>query len=437
MEHASSTPTDRSSDPCGRRVRRWRLVPPAVTPVTAGDLAAGAVGQLRGRGRDRFRNAVESFLDAETAATYTSFRRTLGACLQALASAADADRDRVLVPAFCSSDFPEAIDGVGLEAVRYDVDPTSLALRLGTIESAMTPPPLAVVAVNVLGYSSPMAALAQRCERAGTFLVEALGYALGTHYESQPLGTFGDCAVLNFQQGKPIPVGGGMIVAQESTLDVGDDGRPTVGPNAGTLAGYAALSRPRPYYLYNRSKRGLARAGLTGRVSTHPESKMGVDYAPPYARMSNFQATIGNRIFDGLEDHRRKRAAGATYYREALAGEPALTHLTPVDGLSRLQHVRYPIRLRTERLRDEVKNALRDSGVQATTLYDWPRIDPDDFPGAARLQRTILTLPTHPYVDDRDRRHIVDTIRTTIDRHAPMERSGIEGDESGLETPAE
>jgi dTDP-4-amino-4,6-dideoxygalactose transaminase len=416
MEQALPNPPDHSAREAegSSRYRRWRLVPPAVTPVTASDLRAGAIGHLRGTGRDRLCNSIETFHDAEGSATYTSFRRTLGACFQELTARADHDRRTVLIPAFCSSDFPDAIEGVGLEPVRYDIEPETLSLDVASLTDTLEREPLAVVAVNVLGYSSPMAEIASLAEDADAYLVEALGYALGATYENLRLGTFGDCAVLNFQQGKPIPVGGGMVVSQNPEFRFTDEDRPAIGPNAGTLAGYAALSRSRPYYGYRRLMSGLEAVGVTGRVTTHPESKTAVTYAPPYSTISNFQGAIGRRIFDRLPEHRERRAATARYYADGLSDEPALDHVTPIEGLSGVQYVRYPIRLRTSALRDAVQSALRDAGVQATTLYDWPVLDADTFPGAARLQQTILTLPTHPYVDDRDRRLIVHTIRSAI-----------------------
>ena len=393
--------------------RQFRLVPPAITPLRAADIGAGCVGQLRGRGRDEFRRDVESFLDAESSATYTSFRRTLAGCFHELA--ADTDRTDVLIPAFCSSDFPDAIEGVGLEPVRYDIDPETLSLDLPAVTEALGQRPLAVVAVNVLGYSSPMAELAARCDAHDVPLVEALGYAFGTEYEGQRLGTFGDCAVLNFQQGKPIPVGGGMVVSQRPEHCFGDDMRPAAAPNVTALAGYTALGRPRPYYAYSRLRDALDDAGRLGeRATTHPESKFDVAYDPPFATISNFQGAVAHRLFGRLADHRRRRARTAGRYADALRDCGGVSVLDPIPGLSKLQYVRLPLAAETEALRDRLVAALDGVGVQATTLYDWPVLDSETFPGAADLQRRILTLPTHPYVDEADRQLIVDTVRRVV-----------------------
>jgi dTDP-4-amino-4,6-dideoxygalactose transaminase len=399
-----------------RRARRYRIVPPAITPIGLADVAAGVLGQLRDRGRDDFRRDIEQFLDAEHTATYTSFRRTLAGCFHELATNGADGRNEVLIPAFCSPDYPDVIETLGLRPVRYDIDPETLAAETSAIEEALGPNTLAVVSINVLGYGSSIADLAARCDRHDAYLLEALGYALGTTYEGDRLGTFGDCAILNFQQGKPIPVGGGMVASRSPELQFDDENRSAVEANIGTMVGYAALSHPRPYYLYSRVKARLDGVGNLGvRATTHPGSTSESSYAPPFETISNFQGAIARRVFDNLDEHREHRERTARYYSDQLSDCPGVDHVVPVDGLSKLQHVRFPLVAETETLRDEIRNALGEVGIQTTKLYDWPVIDPSEFPGAGALQRTILTLPIHPYVDDRDRRLVVETVREAVE----------------------
>lgn len=416
-DEARTDADDRSAtrsegDPRAPDAPRFRRLAPAVTPLGAGDLVSGLSGQRAGTGRDEFRDEIAAFLDATSTATYTSFRRALCACLLTLSAADDEGRTDVLVPAFCSADFPEAIEGAGLNAVRYDVDPASLALDPGAAAAKTDADTLALVSVNVLGYGSEMDRIASHCESNDVFLVEALGYAVGSAYDGDRLGTFGDCSVLNFQQGKPIPVGGGMVASRDPELEFDDDGREQVAPNVAALSGYAALGRPRPYYCYSRVKALLDRFGeSTTRHSTHPESKFDVPYAPPFATMSDFQGAIGRRVFRRRDADRRRRERTANAYAAELADCPHVDRVRPVDGLTDHQHVRYPLLVDDPAVRDEIAAALDDLGVEASPLYDWPPIEPERFPGAARLQREILTLPTHPYVDADDRRRIARTVR--------------------------
>lgn len=405
----------------GDAARRFRLVPPAITPVGVRDLLAGLRAHRRGEGRREFRESLRSFLDADTAATYTSYRRALGACFLELRDAAEADGlDRVLVPAFASSDFADAAEGVGLTVERYDIDADSLAVRPETLTGRLDDA-LALVAVNVLGYSSRMDALERLCAETDTVLVEALGYALGSAYRGRRLGTFGDVVVVNFQQGKPIPVGGGMVLSHEQSVSVSDDDRPDVSPNLAALSGYAVCGRPRLYYLYSELTDRLSiHDGIEERATTHPGSKLDVEYGRPFARMSNFQCAVGDNVFDRLDEYRQHRERTARQYRRELADCPGIDLLDPVAGLSDHQYVRFPV-LADPALRPEIRDALAETGVQSTTLYDWPVLDESAFPAAARVQRRILTLPTHPYVDERDRQRIVETVRETVTDHRRRE----------------
>jgi perosamine synthetase len=391
------------------RGRRHRLLAPAVTPLRVSDLAAGVASHVRGTGRDRFRETIARVLDADRTATYTSYRRALGACFRELASGAG-DRGTVLIPAFCSYDFPHAVEGVGLSVERYDVAPQTLTADLDSLETGVLDDALALVSVAPLGYGPRMDALAARCDATDTYLVETLGYALGTEYRGRRLGTFGDCTVLNFQQGKPVPVGGGMVASRTDAVALDDAGREAVAPNAGTLAGYTLLSRPRGYALYDALSDLIeATDVLADRATTHPGSTGDVAYEPPFDTMSGFQGAVARRTFERLPEHRRERARTARFYADTLQ-HPRVEHLRPVAGLSKHNFVRYPLLVDPPSLRERLRDALGAVGVQTSRLYDWPPVDADRFPGAARLQDAIVTLPTHPFVDDRDRQRIADTV---------------------------
>lgn len=411
----TETPPESTVRPGGAAARRWRMVPPAVTPLTAGSIRDGIIDHMRGRGRAGFRSDLVSMLTARNAGTYTSFRRALAGCFLELARTESGDRKSILIPAFCSSDYIDAIEGVGLRPLQYDVDPDTLAADVASVKEGLQQDPLAVVTINVLGYGSAMEKIARLCADQDAYLVEALGYALGTTYRDKRLGRFGDCSVLNFQQGKPIPVGGGMVVGQAESLEFQDANRPAVAPNALALSGYAALSRPRPYYAYRKLSEVIATlpVGVT-RDTTHPEPKFDVEYSPPFATISNFQGSVGRRVLQDLDAHQTHRQRTAEFFARELRDLAPLGQPTPVDGLSNIQYVRFPLLVDTPALRTRIKQALKRNGIHATSLYDWPGIDSDEYPGAAQLQEAILTLPTHPYVDARDREVIVETIRTVV-----------------------
>jgi len=386
-----------------------RTVPSAVTPISPQDLLTGVYQQCRSQGRMQFRTEILRYLNGRSAATYTSFRRALAACLLTLR--AESGAKTVLIPSFCSSDYPKAIDGTGLRYRRYDVSPRSLAAELDSLRAQSFDDVLAVIAVNVLGYTSDMDHLRTLCDEHDVFLVEALGYGLGTEYKRRRLGQFGDCSILNFQQGKPLPIGGGMVVSQNPKLTFSDANRESVPPNILSLVGYMAFSHPEMYGLYRNGGDKLATV-LTGdeRPSTHPESKEAVTYAPPFKTISNFQGSVGSLILDRLSKHRTARAKSARWYTNKLADISGIELLSPIEGVSNHSYVRYPLLVDSQTHRESIHESLEQIGIQSSMLYDWPPIESSAHPGGATLQNHLLTLPTHPYVTENDRRRICSSI---------------------------
>lgn len=405
--------------------RRFGLVPRAVTPLRPLDLLAGAVGHVDGTGLDEFREAIASRLGARHVATYPSFRHAICSCLRGLATADPEARTGVVVPAYSCPDFFVAIEEAGLDAVPCDVDPSTLAIDLDSAEAAITSDTLAVLAVNHLGYGNRMDALRDLCTDCGVYLVEDLGYSFGTEFEGGPLGTFGEAAVLNFKEGKAVPVGGGMVTSNREWLDVSDAGRDSVSQNAPILFGYTLFAMPTTYGLYEAVSSYLERSGVFGRtVSLHSESGDSMDFSPPHSTMSAFQGGVGTRVLERLDAHRRRRAETASYYEERLADLDGLSQIRRVPGVSNVQYIRYPILLEDEPLRERVRSALVEVGIDAAALYRSLDVDADEHPDAARVRRRILTLPTHPYVRPADRRVAVDVVRQTV-RTARQDRRPI------------
>jgi perosamine synthetase len=389
---------------------RYRLVPAAVTPIRFSELYSAYIHHRRATGRGLFARDIASFLDAEYVATYTSYRRALCDCLLAL-KATDVDRTDVLIPAYSCPDFAAAVAGAGLTVQYCDMDPETLAIDMASIDELSTENTLAMITVNLLGFGNRMDDIVAFCDSNDIYLIEALGYSLGTEFGGRRLGTFGDFAVLNFQEGKAIPVGGGMVTTDREDFAISDEGRVPISPNYTALFGYTLFSHPRLYYLYNELSTDLKRRGmLSDRITTHPESKKNVDYTPPFATMSDFQGKLAHSVFSRLEINRRQRAQAARFYAEQLADCDHIQLVRPVRGVSKIQYIRYPIIVESPALRTEIRRALLDAGIQAVALYKGLEFDAERYPGSERLRSCILTLPTHPYVTPSDRQRIVDVI---------------------------
>ena len=277
----------------------------------------------------------------------------------------------------------------------------------------------ALVAVNVLGYTSPMREVAAFCDDRDLCLVETLGYALGSSYRGRRLGTFGDRAVLNFQQGKPIPVGGGMVVSRGATRRLTDRGRPSVDPNVGALAGYAAVEHPGYTDSTTTSRTrstdyppsASARPPTRDRRATWPTSARSRPCLTSMVRShsgcsSTASATAGpERPPPGFTPTGSRRSTVSDCSDPFVASKPPARPISdrPPDG-SRARRRQG----RTPGGRDREYGTLRVAGPRRRCL---PRCRPPPAPSP--------DAPTHPYVDERDRRAVVDTVRSTVGTISP------------------
>jgi len=109
-----------------------------------------------------------------------------------------------------------------------------------------------------------------------------------------------------------------------------------------------------------------------------------VEYELPFSALSNFQCALATRVFERMGAHQTPRNESAAFYRRHLGGVP---HVTPVEQLERTdrtQFIRYPV-LVGAGLRGQVKQALKDSGIEDRDIYSGPDIDEKRCPNAEQV----------------------------------------------------
>ncbi|HVI42036.1 MAG TPA: DegT/DnrJ/EryC1/StrS family aminotransferase [Anaerovoracaceae bacterium] len=124
--------------------------------------------------------------------------------------------DEVLVPVLCWSTSVFPIIQCGLTPVFVDVDPVTLNIDLVELERKITPKTKAIMLVHVLGNCTEMQGLMQLVRHYDLLLIEDTCESLGSLYDNQYLGTFGDIGTFSFYYSHHITtMEGGMIVTDD------------------------------------------------------------------------------------------------------------------------------------------------------------------------------------------------------------------------------
>lgn len=123
--------------------------------------------------------------------------------------------DHIAVPAVCWSTSVWPLVQLGLKPVLVDVDPTTLNLSIDSLRAAMSRFPIrGVMMVHVLGNSTEVEQLIELVEQHELVLIEDTCESLGSAFNHQVLGTFGDFGTFSFYFSHHMTtIEGGMVVA--------------------------------------------------------------------------------------------------------------------------------------------------------------------------------------------------------------------------------
>jgi len=399
---------------------RFKGIPVAVTPISFGDIYYALIHSTDDSAVYKFKDAIKSYLDAKYAYTFTSFMRAIYALLISLKKIDK--RREVLIQRYSCPSFAHAILAAGLKIKYCDTDSRTLTFDIECLNKTDLKNTLALISVNHFGLMNPMDELLELREKYDFYLIEDLGYSLGSEFKNKKLGTYGDFSILNFQEGKAIPIGGGMVISREMNLEELDEKHRKQTKNLIPLIrsiGYRALSVPHSYFLFMKISEVL---GTDIRIKfsmedtirdTESEYDYSFDENSIMYYISNFHAALGLRIFPKkFEEHMKIRENNAKILEEELENINGVTLIEKIPGSTKIHYIRYPI-LIDKKKRDQAITELRKQGIETSPMYvvHGMKVDPNEFPGAAKVADEILTLPCHPKVTEGDLMRIVKTLK--------------------------
>lgn len=298
----------------------------------------------------------------------------------ALLAAGIGPGDEVIVPAFSFIATATAVSMCGAVPVFADVREDTFTIDPVRAERHITPKTRAIIGVHLFGQPFDIEAVQGICRTHHLKLIEDAAQAHGALCKGKKTGSFGDFACFSFYATKNMITGeGGMV----TTCD-------------------------------------KASAGLLNLIINHGQSekylhtRLGYNY-----RMTDIAAAIGLvqlRKLEKFNQHRRKNAA---YYSANLSVDGLVTPAV-APGMDPVWH-QYVIRL-TDAFpmsRAEFMDYLKAKGIGCAIHYPIPMhrqplyapvADPDPCPVSSRLAGSVMSLPVHPLLDQKELEYICDTI---------------------------
>ncbi len=309
--------------------------------------------------------------------------------------------DQVIAPTLTFTATVEILRYLNADPVLVDVDPKTLNMDVGRIESLISEKTKAIIPVHYGGLACDMSKIFQLANKHNLKIIEDAAHALPTTYGGKFIGTLGsDATVFSFYANKTITTGeGGMVVTRSATL----------------------ADRMRTMRLH-----GIDRDAFERFTSKMPSWYYEV-VAPGYKyNMTDIAAAMGIVQLQRLEEFHNYRNQLAERYYSQLAELPLILPQKPLRGEKHAWHL-FVVRLDESAIkrgltRDKVIKALAEKGVGTSVHYvplhhhpywrDLYNLSAAQFPVAEQAYRTMISIPLYTKMTFEDQSRVIDALRS-------------------------
>lgn len=295
--------------------------------------------------------------------------------------------DEVIVPDFTYIATALAVSYTGAKPVFADIEEDTYNIDAGKIEKAVTGRSKAIIPVHLYGQPANMPQILKLAKKYNLKIIEDAAQAHGAgimlrNGKWQKAGAIGDIGCFSFYPSKNLGAlgDGGIITTNNEEI-------------------YKKLLILRDY----------------GRTSRYKHMVIGYN-----SRLDTLQAAILRIKLKELNNWNNLRRQAASTYNELLEGVTQV--ISPYEAPS-LKHIYHVYSIRTKK-RDELLQRLKSKGIGALIHYPIPlHLQPayknlgygkGDFPVAERIADEVISLPIYPYINQRQIKFIVDTIKQSL-----------------------
>lgn len=338
-----------------------------------------------------FEQAVADFVGTEKAVAVSSGTAALHAAMYAIGIKPG---DEVILPPMTFVSTANAVIFQGGIPVFADVDPKTLLINPGEVETKLTQRTKAIIAVDYAGHPCDYDSLQDIANRHNLILIADACHALGARYKDKQVGSLADLNIFSLHPAKHITTGeGGMVTTDNADFT----NQMTVFRNHGITTDH-----------HQREKQGSWFYEMVD---------LGYNY-----RLSDIQCALGISQLQKLSIFLERRREIAGYYDSAFAKIPEITPLDVKKNVFHAYHL-YVIKadfaaLGTDRSRFFL--SLRERGIGVNVHYipvhlhayyrKKLQIGPGLCPVAESAYEQIISLPLFPAMTDGDVEKVITSI---------------------------
>ncbi|MBC2704243.1 DegT/DnrJ/EryC1/StrS aminotransferase family protein [Desulfobacula sp.] len=171
---------------------------------------------VQGKYVEEFQQRLENYIGVRNAVVVSSGTAALHLALLALNLKKG---DEVIVPAFTFPATANVVELVGAKPVFVDINLSDFCIDTSKIEEVITKRTKAIMPVHEFGQAAKMDDIVKITNHYNLKIVEDAACALGSEFNNQKVGTFGEFGCFSFHPRKAITTGeGGVVVTNDDIL---------------------------------------------------------------------------------------------------------------------------------------------------------------------------------------------------------------------------
>ena len=371
-----------------------------------------------------FEEAFAKYIGTKHAVAFSSCRAGMYFGLKAMDWE---EGDEVLLPAFNYWADAAMVLLAGLVPVFVDVDFNTAAMKPTDIENKLTSRTKAIFLTHLNGISADMESIINIAAQHKLRVFEDCARTCGLQYKGQKLGSF-DIGTYSFSYGKNFYLfGGGMVTSDDDVF----------------------IKRLRKFKTEFHSKSikqtlletikacvlKVVNTPLVFTVSLFPliyenkarpknrfkqlfPRKMPVYEKVPsqfFLNMNNVQAKQGLRFLERIDFHNKRRAENARFLRKELENKSEV-HLFQASLFQNEDMLYFAIQSKNKAdlqrfLVQKKIDAEHESARNLPQLDQFKQFAAGEYPQAAALENTVILLPCHPKLSQKDIKYMSDKIK--------------------------
>ena len=324
------------------------------------------------------------------------------------------NRQTVALPAYTCFSVPAAVVRAGLRLKLVEMDLDTLDLDRHRLHESLGNDVLCVVTSSLFGLVNDVPGLRNIARGNDVFVVDDAAQSFGAVRYGRASGTLGDVGFYSLGRGKPLAGEGGIIVTDSEEIANVLQKELMLLPNMVWSQNAAvflrlmisfALLDPRLYWIPN----------------SLPFLKLGKTEFAPWFDMTDVapvSSALLMPMLDKIQEANRRRLQTAMRLLQMVEGSPAFRSVK-IEQDYQPTYLRFPVVANTETIRNKAVFEFHRAGIGATSFYPSAICDIGGIgcymsgnhfhrPAAETLSRRLLTLPTHPLVEDQDLQRIAE-----------------------------